>query len=301
LFSALRTPGARGGGVCYYLSNLYHGSVLKESIFIENNFESLAIKIIIPGVSQQIAVCLYRPPNANNTIFFNTLSLLLDKLRLYKIPIYIYTDINLDLMKINIDPNVANLMNIFTSFSYMNLITKCTRLDDSTGSKNILIISGQLNLPTIFLQTGICIDALAYHFITAVCIKLSKTKKAPKQETFSQNFSDTSVLNFREALAGISWLSVTEVDDTDKAADIFLELFSTLFELHFPLLRKKVNKKFIPVNSWMTQELLGFRQINFKLATACKINPTHDNKIAYVNYRKFYQSSVRFCQAAALY
>ena len=66
LFSALHAPGARGGGVCCYLSNLYHGSVLKESIFIENTFESIAIKIIIPGVSQQIAVCLYRPPNANN-------------------------------------------------------------------------------------------------------------------------------------------------------------------------------------------------------------------------------------------
>jgi len=43
----------------------------------------------------------------------------------------------------------------------------------------------------------------------------------------------------------------------------------------------------------MTQEFLSFRRINFKLATACKINPTQDNKIAYSNYRKFYQSSVR--------
>ena len=196
-------------------------------------------------------------------------------------------------MKINTDPNIDNLMNIFTSFSYMNLITKCTRLDDSTGSKKCIDHIWTTESPDNILQTGICIDALADHFITAVCIKLSKTKKAPKQETFSQNFSDTSVLNFREALAGISWLSVTEVEDTDKAADIFLEVFSTLFEHHFPLLRKKVNKKFIPVNSWMTQELLGFRLINFKLSTACKINLTHDNKIAHVNYRKFYQSSVR--------
>ena len=205
--------------------------------------------------------------------------MLLDKLRIYNIPIYIYTDVNLDLMKINTDPNIANLMNIFTSFSYMNLITKCTHLDDSTGMLLECIDHiWTTEFPDNILKNGIFMDALADHFITAVCIKLSKTKKAPKQETFSRNFSDTSVLNFREALAGISWLSVTEVEDTDKAADIFLQVFSTLFELHFPLLRKKVNKKFIPVNSWMTQELLGFRLINFKLSTACKINPTHDNK-----------------------
>ena len=80
LFSAVRSPGARGGGVCIYLNNLYHGSVLKESIFIENTFESLAIKIVIPGVGQQIAVCLYRPPSAANDISFNTLSSLLDSL-----------------------------------------------------------------------------------------------------------------------------------------------------------------------------------------------------------------------------
>jgi len=69
LFSSLRATGARGGGVCCYLNNLFHGTVLKEGIFIQNHFESLAIKVVIPGVSQQIAVCLYRPPNANNTIF----------------------------------------------------------------------------------------------------------------------------------------------------------------------------------------------------------------------------------------
>jgi len=159
--------------------------------------------------------------------------------------------------------------------------------------RNVLIISRLLNPPRIFLQTGVCIDALADHFITAVCIKLSKSKKAPKQEKFSWHFSDTSVLNFREALAGISWLSVTEVDDTDKAAEIFMELLILFLNFIFLFWRKKVNKTFIPVNSWMSQELLSFRRINFKLATACKINPTQDNKLAYTNYRKFYQSSVR--------
>jgi len=127
-------------------------------------------------------------------------------------------------------------------------------------ARSVLIIYGPLNPLRIFCKLGVCIDALADHFITAVCIKLSKSKKAPKEETCSRNFSDTSVLNFREALAGISWLSVTEVDDTDKAAEIFMELFNTLFKLHFPLLRKKVNKTFIPVNSWMSQELLSFRR-----------------------------------------
>ena len=82
----------------------------------------------------------------------------------------------------------------------------------------------------------------ADHFITAVCSKLGKIKKPPKKETFARSFSDVNVEKFREALSGISWHSVTELDSTDDAADCFIEIFGTLFDLYFPLLRKKINK-----------------------------------------------------------
>ena len=208
LFSAVRSPGARGGGVCIYLNDLYHGSVLNESIFIENTFESLAVKIVIPGVGQQIAVCLYRPPSASNDLFFNTLAKLLDSLRVYGIPIYIYTDINLDLMQVSADPLVSRMVNIFTSFSYVNYITKCTRFDDSSGSRKCIDHIWSTEDPINIESTGICIDALADHFIAAVCSKLEKSKKPPKKETFSRSFSDINVEKFREALAGISFSSI---------------------------------------------------------------------------------------------
>ena len=116
--------------------------------------------------------------------------------------------------------------------------------------------------PVNIESTGICIDAFADHFITAVCSKLGKPKKPPKKETFSRSFSDINVEKFREALAGISWQSVTEPDSTNDAAHCFIGIFGTLFDLYFPLLRKKVNTKFIPVNGWMSQDLLLLRQIN---------------------------------------
>jgi len=43
----------------------------------------------------------------------------------------------------------------------------------------------------------------------------------------------------------------------------------------------------------MSHDLLLLRQINFKLATACKINPSFENLTASRNYKKFYKSSVR--------
>ena len=87
-------------------------------------------------------------------------------------------------MQVSADPLVSRMVNIFTSFSYVNYITKCTRFDDSSGSKKCIDHIWSTEDPINIESTGNCIGALADHFITAVCSKLGKPKKPSKKESF---------------------------------------------------------------------------------------------------------------------
>jgi len=72
-------------------------------------------------------------------------------------------------MQVSADPLVSRMVNIFTSFSYVNYITKCTRFDNTSGSEKCIDHILSIDDPINTESTGFCIDALADHFITAVC------------------------------------------------------------------------------------------------------------------------------------
>ena len=105
--------------------------------------------------------------------------------------------------------------------------------------------------------------------------------------------STENIDRFKDSLASLNWNSVTELESTDAATDSFLDIFNTLFDLHFPLIVPKPNKRFTPLNPFMSAELLIHRQKNFKLSKLAKAKPTAENKSNYKNFRNFYNSSVR--------
>jgi len=99
----------RGGGVAFYIrEGLSFKIIEKLSIFEENVFENLVVEITLPKQKSTIFSCIYRPnnhktltPNEQINEFLNIFAKHAESLSSLKLPTYILSDTNLDLLKIN--------------------------------------------------------------------------------------------------------------------------------------------------------------------------------------------------------
>ena len=165
---------------------------------------------------------LYRP-NTHNTMtqsqqleaFFVHLNNLLQKLDKYKLPVYILTDINIDLMKLDSNINATNLHETLLSYGFFQLIGKCTRI--SNNSKT-LIDHIYCNEPINHMKSGVIIDSFSDHYITYCSISDKKYKCKKSSDFFyRRNFSDHNLNTFSNYINCFTWNNVIRSTDTDEA------------------------------------------------------------------------------------
>ena len=127
-----------GGGVGCYVKSEYVCKVIEnDRFFVENVFECLVLNVEIPNVRSCIVVSLYRPPGLENMdSFFEYLIYLIEKLDEYKLPVYLFTDSNINLMHLGENINSNLLFDHCIGNGYFQLISKCTRL---AGNSKTLI------------------------------------------------------------------------------------------------------------------------------------------------------------------
>lgn len=300
LFCNLRKSG-QGGGAALYIKQEYNSSYLeKESIFIEKIIETVVVKIDIPNVKKFICVSLYRP-NTHNTMtqsqqleaFFVHLNNLLQKLDKYKLPVYILTDINIDLMKLDSNFNARNLHETLLSYGFFQLIGKCTRI--SNDSKT-LIDHIYCNEPINHMKSGVIIDSFSDHYITYCSISDKKYKSKNSSDFFyRRNFSDHNLNTFSNYVSCFTWNNVLTSTDTDEAFDTFMDDFNNIFELSFPKKKIKVNKNKQPLNKFMTKGLMISRKTKLKLGR--KANLSQERKDLFRTYRNIYNSVLKKSKA----
>jgi hypothetical protein len=73
----------------------------------------------------------------------------------------------------------------------------------------------------------------------------------------TRDFSLANMTNFKNDLSSLFWNDVTSINDVDGCFDVFLDNFSTLYDLHFPLTKFKFNKNKHSKNDFMTPGLLN--------------------------------------------
>ena len=66
-------------------------------------------------------------------------------------------------------------------------------------------------------------------------------KETKERFIFRRNLSDNSVEKFKYKLRSVSWDSITNSSDTNKAYDNFIEIFSSLYDECFP--KNKIKSK----------------------------------------------------------
>ena len=109
----------------------------------------------------------------------------------------------------------------------------------------------------------------------------------------TRSFNTESKKGFTDALGELNWANVTSQISVDTAFNEFWSTFSSLYDLYFPLIKKRLNRNIHKLNDYMTRGLLISRTEKIKLHKLALINPTEVNCNKYKSYRNLFNTLVR--------
>jgi len=251
---------SKGGGVGFYVKENQNSKLIKNlTIMQEKIFESLGVEITI-NRKKILLVSYYRSPNypANYTQnnahaeFFECLTNLFSLLNDSNSPCFIFSDSNINLLRLPHDGLADNYFNTLTMNGFLQLILKATRIQ---GSSFGLIDHIVTNQTMDNVTSGVIISDISDHFFTFNI--LDWPTKSPTQEFITKrNFSLENLRKFKQALSSVNWNLVTNLENVDTSYDKFWEIFSLHYENSFPLVKMKRNKNFHKINNFMTEGLL---------------------------------------------
>ena len=178
-----RKQGQGGGCGMFIRDNILFRRVEKYSIFYENVFESICIECTLPCNKKILILSLYRPNthkvlNKNQQIesFLSTLTDLLYEISSAAFPAYIFSDSNIDLLKLS-DKFPAEYFDILISLGFILLVNKATRFENQSHTAIDHIFTND-NLAEF--KAGVIIDSISDHFLTFLEVGGSKPKNKKK-------------------------------------------------------------------------------------------------------------------------
>ena len=169
----------------------------------------------------------------------------------------------------------------------MPVINKPTRVTKNTATAIDYIFINSVT--TTKFKTGIILDHFPIFFMADYNIHIKQTNE---RFIFRCNLCDISVEKFKYKLRTISWDSITNSSDTNKAYDNFIEIFSSLYDECFP--KKKIKLKPRKYNNpWITKGIKKLSKRKQKLYKKFLKNENKKNEKLYKSYKSLFESVKR--------
>jgi hypothetical protein len=205
-------------------------------------------------------------------------------------------DFNIDILKYNQNTRATDIVDLLFSFGLLQILTKPTRCTDNSASLIDHVIT---NCHSDCFKTVILTTKISDHFAIIHFLPEKNPKKGPKIIE-KRDFSKRKIENFKNVLNTLSWLDVQNAPDVQTGYNMFSDTFFHLYNLHFPKIKLKFNKKFHNIEPWMSSGLLVSRLNKFKLSSNYAENPTPEHKTLFCNYRNIYNRLVRAAKNCTL-
>ena len=288
----------QGGGVGFYVKKGYKFKMLKDlSTFTENIFESLTIQIEINPKKRVLVSNIYRPNTSIPGIpshsqldeFLELSSNLQSKLQGYGCDSFIASDQNLDLLKYEQNEKTNTFLENCFGNGFLPLITKPTRITNQSAT---CIDNIMTNCISDTYTSGILINQISDHFIT---FHITNFRHELKKNKFSygRQFTEEKILEFKQLLDNENWDDILEEMDAENSFKLFMNKFTSSFDLIFPLKKLKFNKNKHKIQSFMTKGLLVSRSTKFKLSEISIKCKNEENVTKYKIYRDLYNKVLR--------
>ena len=272
-----RKNNAKGGGIFFYVHNsLKFNKIEKLSYFEDRIFESLTIEVMLGANKKILCSNVYRSPTILQGYtqmtqikkFTDYFSKLQSELSSYRCDSYILSDTNIDLLK-------------FDSFSYIEeflencyadgFLPLCTRPSRAVHTSISLIDNIFTNSLANVYKSGILLIHESDHFPVFHASSHKTTKVKPKIVKY-RHFSDENIERFKILLGNTNWDNVYNCNEADTSFNVFISEFSNLFDICFPVTKRKFNKNHDAIEPFMSSALLKSR--NTKLSLHSKKNQT---------------------------
>ena len=91
----------------------------------------------------------------------------------------------------------------------------------------------------------------------------------------------------------MSWNNVLSSDDPQLAYDNFLDTFTSLYDIHIPLISKKFNRNIHKIEPWFTAGLLVSRRNKINLTKNHFLSPSQASLDQLKIYRNLYNKLIR--------
>ena len=225
----------RGGGVCLFVKKSFCYETREDLSINCDATESLCLEITNEKSKNIILNLTYRLPNGDVKEFEKHLNKILSTNDILKKEVIMAGDFNMNLLDFERNKKVQHFLNIIFGHSMIPVINKPTRLTKNTAD-HIFVNS----VTTTKFKTGIIKSDISNNFpIFFVADYNIHIKETKERFIFRRDLSDISVEKFKCKLRTVSWDSITNSSDTNKAYDNLVEIFSSLYDECFP--KRKLN------------------------------------------------------------
>lgn len=207
-----------------------------KDIVSDYNFE--ACSILLTDFNLMI-VCIYRTPTSDLKMFFNSLTLLLEKItkRYKKRHLILCGDWNIDILKQN--KHSDNLISILNNFNILNHINQPTR------KKSCLDLIAS-NISGVKFKNFLF--ALSDHEMCQnINFNINKCKSKDIKPSIwfdkKRDYSQENIKKFIKCMSALSFSEVYETEDVNECFNLFHDIFCLFYNLCFPNITVKIVQK----------------------------------------------------------
>lgn len=188
-----------GGGIALYIERKFSSCMIDECTLLYYSFECLGVEFKVLN-KICICLCIYRSPRGNRAEFLSTLSDILSVSFEKTNYVFITDDFNIDFITSETDNFVNDFIMLMYSFSLFPLITRPTRVTDTTASliEHIWTTQIENNINNLILETDI-----SDHFPIISQFKFNQSVVNPPSYKEIRIYSALSLENFKNELRQI--------------------------------------------------------------------------------------------------
>lgn len=186
--------GKRGGGVGLYIPSQLEFQVRQELSVMTDNLETLFVQVFLPERRNIVVGIIYRPPQGNLGLVTDDLHDLLSVPFLNNKSVFLMGDFNVNLLQCESNNQFHDFLNLLLSFSLMPLITKPTRVTDTSCT---LIDNIFCNVQP-FPDSGIIVSDISDHFPVYARIDLDNKSCNVVNEKYVRKSNPANIAKFRD-------------------------------------------------------------------------------------------------------
>jgi len=279
---------SRGGGISIFMKSNLTYKVRNDIIFESSeDYDCLFIEVLnengnMHQQTQTLLGAVYRSPSGNVREFLTALEGTLSSIRHENKEFLLVGDLNIDLLKVDSDPNVAFLLDMLMNYHMIPLITLPTRVSQTSATliDHVFKSIGQSNS-----LAGTLLNDITDHFMNFVLLDKKLDKPTAPQTLTYRSLNEQNIENLNQSLSNAEWSDVLQMTDVNEAYNCFMKNYQSALDMHIPLKSVRFNRFKHKASPWITRGILNSLKTKSKLYKKKEKTKTSVNIASYNKYR----------------